>query len=227
MSGCGASKRQLHRRTLGSEQPFIVADPHRRTVRASARSPSNNASGLAAFQAARGGSLCVRAQRLPDDFSSVVALARDPGAAVQLTVCADARFDTHPFLTLPVPIRVPSLATRASELPRIIDEYAIDAIEELNAREECFTETDRQWILKNAPWTLMEIEKATLRLVALRISKNPTRAADRLGMAPVSLSRWLDRRKARPVLARDLSASLQPLERNSPPATRGKHRSHR
>jgi hypothetical protein len=198
----------LHRRTLGPKQPFIVADPHRRTVRASVRSPSNHKSGLAAFQAARGGSLCVRAQRLPDDFSSVVALARDPGASVQLIVCADARFDTHPFLALPVPIRVPSLATRASELPRIIDEYAIDAIEELNAREECFTEADRRWVLKNAPWTLAEIEKATLRLVALRMSRNRTRAAERLGMAPVSLTRWIGRRK----VSRDPKAPQQDTE---------------
>jgi hypothetical protein len=36
-------------------------------------------------------------------------------------------------------------------------------------------------------------EKPTLRLVALRMSKNRTRAAERLGMGPVLLARWIGR----------------------------------
>jgi hypothetical protein len=189
----------LHRRTLGPKHPFIVCDRNRRNTRASVRSPSNQESGIAAFRAARGGSLCVRASSLPDDFSSMAALVRDPRASVQLIVCADGRYNTHPFLTLPVPIRVPSLRTRTDELPRIIDEYALDAIAALGARDGCFTDDDRTWIIEHSPLTLPEIEKATLRLVALRMSKNCTRAAARLGMAPVSLSRWIDRRKLPPM----------------------------
>jgi hypothetical protein len=42
---------------------------------------------------------------------------------------------------------------------------------------------------------LPDIEKATLRLVAIRESRNLSSAAARLGMAPVSLSRWIGRRK--------------------------------
>jgi len=42
---------------------------------------------------------------------------------------------------------------------------------------------------------LPDIEKATLRLVAIRESRNLSAAAARLGMAPVSLSRWIGRRK--------------------------------
>jgi hypothetical protein len=41
---------------------------------------------------------------------------------------------------------------------------------------------------------LRRIEKATLRLVALRVSANTSIAAARLGMAPVSLFRWMERR---------------------------------
>lgn len=198
----------LHRRMRGSWQPFIVADRGRRNTLASARSPANCMSGLDAFRAARGGSLCVRARRLPRDFSSVVvrvrnamvAPTREPEDSVQLIVCADARFDTHPFITLPAPIRVPSLATRTQELPRIVDAYARDAIAKLRAPAKIFTQADRQWVLENAPRTHGEIEKATLRIVALRISKNRTQAAERLGMAPVSLARWIGRRKLPPVL---------------------------
>jgi hypothetical protein len=217
----------LHRRMLGAEQPFIVADRRRSNTSESVRSPPNYVNGVGAFEAASGGSLCVSHPRMPSDFASVVALVRDLNARVQLMICADARFATHPFLILPVPIRVPALRTRAKDLPRIVDEYAADAIAELSAPSACFTEADRQWVIEHNPWTLPEIEKATLRLVALRMSKNLSRAAGRLGMAPVSLSRWLDRRKLQRVLARDLSSSLQPLERNSPPAARDKHRSRR
>jgi transposase-like protein len=46
-----------------------------------------------------------------------------------------------------------------------------------------------------ATTSLSEIEKATLRLVALRSSATVSQAAARLGMAPVSLSRWVARRK--------------------------------
>jgi hypothetical protein len=211
----------LHRRMLGAERPFIVADRRRGNTSESVRSPPNYVSGVGAFEAASGGSLCVSYPRLPPDFSSVVALVRDLNVRVQLMICADARFATHPFLTLPAPIRVPSLRTRTKELPRIIAEYAADAIAELNAPSTCFTEADRQWIIDHNPWALPEIEKATLRLVALRDSKNLSRAAERLGMAPVSLSRWLDRRRLQPTPARDLGVSLQPLEQHAPPARRG------
>jgi hypothetical protein len=70
----------------------------------------------------------------------------------------------HPFLTLPIPIRVPPLRARVGELPRIVDEYAVDAVAELSAREKGagearFTEADRRWVLESDPATLAEIEK--------------------------------------------------------------------
>jgi len=76
----------------------------------------------------------------------VVAMVRDPSARVQLIVCADGRRDVDPFITLPVPIRVPSRRTRTAELPRIVDEYAADAIAELKVPETSFTAADRQWV---------------------------------------------------------------------------------
>jgi hypothetical protein len=69
-----------------------------------------------------------------------------------------------------------------------------DAIAELNARDACFTPVDRQWILEHAT-SLAEIEKAIVRVMALRMSSNLSEAAARLGMAPVSLWRWILRRK--------------------------------
>ena len=60
--------------------------------------------------------------------SAVVTLARNLSASMQFMICGDAQFDTHPFLVLPAPIRVPSLVTRSKELPRIVDEFVIDAL---------------------------------------------------------------------------------------------------
>jgi len=85
------------------------------------------------------------------------------------------------------PDLVPSLATRKTELSRIVDEHMRDAIADLGANEEHVTAADRAWVLEDAPRPLGEIEKATRRIMALRTAKNLPRPADKLGMAPVSL----------------------------------------
>jgi hypothetical protein len=115
-------------------------------------------------------------------------------------------------LVIPAPIVVPDLRDRAGELSRIIDEYALDAIEALAAPSDCFTDVDRSWVAAHASWSLEQIEKATLRLVALRTSRNLSGAAARLDMAPVSLTRWLARR---PRVAPDSAAHHLPLLRGS------------
>jgi hypothetical protein len=186
--------RALHRRTLGPDKPFIVCDPRRRTSTASVRSPASRASGVAAFDAAIGGSLCMRMRRLPDDFPALVARVR--GADDVLCVlCTGQLADPHPPFILPAPVVVPPLASRAHELDRIIAEYAADAIAELAAPAASFTADDHAWVRDHAAGSLAEIEAATLRLVALYTSRNLSHAAERLGMAPVSLSRWLGRRE--------------------------------
>lgn len=149
---------------------------------------------LDAFRAASGGSLCVRRRRLPDDFSTIVPRLRRAHDVQYIIVCANVEEDADPLLVLPAPIQVPPLASRMHELDRIVDEYAADAIVELQARDACFTPVDRRWILEHAT-SLTEIEKATVRVVALRMSRHLSEAAERLSMAPVSLWRWILRRK--------------------------------
>jgi len=181
----------LHRRMVG-DLPFVVCDPRRRDGKESVRSAANYKTSMAAVQAAVGGSLCVRGERLPQDFAAVLARVREPDAGVQLIVCFDAE-DAASLLS--EPIDVPSLSTRVRDLPRIIDEYALDAIAALGEPATSFRPDDHRWVLEHAAVSLPEIEKATLRRVALRSSANVSRAATRLGMAPVSLSRWLARHK--------------------------------
>jgi hypothetical protein len=186
----------LHRRTRGVDRPFVVCDPRRKNSPATVRSPANHDTALAAIVAAAGGSLCMRRHRLPADFAAVTPQIQAV-TDVQYVVCSAANDEADPLLVLPAPIQIPSLVDRAQELPRIIEEYATDAVAMLGVDETFFTERDRTWILEHAISTISEIEKTTLRLVAARASSNMSHAAARLGMAPVSLSRWVDRRQLR------------------------------
>lgn len=184
--------RSLHRRTLGPERPFIVCDPRRLSVKQTVRSAENHVTGLEALAAAAGGSVCVRTRRLPKDFRELVQELRNPGSRVQLIVCAPAMDECERCRV--TPIVIPPLSDRRSEIDRIIDEYAEDAITELAAPRSSFPPVDHTWVREHASSSLAEIETATLRLVALRTSRNLSHASARLGMAPVSLSRWVGRR---------------------------------
>jgi hypothetical protein len=177
----------LHRRTRG-DRPFVVVDPRRADMPA-----SRYKSGVAALPDAGGGTLCIDLRRRPADFDAAAVEVR--ATDVQLVICADVFHAMHPFLIRPVPIRVPPLKARARELPRIVDEYARDAIEALGVDDAGFTAADRTWVLDHAATTLPEIEKATLRRVALRQAGSIGGAAKRLGMSPVALSQWLGRRR--------------------------------
>jgi transcriptional regulator of acetoin/glycerol metabolism len=80
------------------------------------------------------------------------------------------------------------------ELVRIIDEYAADAVTALGIQPNSFPSSDREWVLEHAASSLPEIEKATRRLRSIRETGNLNQAAARLGMARVSLHKWIRRR---------------------------------
>lgn len=183
----------IHRHARGSDRPFIVCDPRRQPGKATVRSPENYATGMEALAAASGGTLCVRRERLPRDFEEVVAILLAPGSQVQLVVCGDLLEESEQYRARPLVI--PPLAGRGHEIDQIIKEYAADAVNDLAIRPPGFFEADHAWVREHATTSLPEIEKATLRLVALRASRTLSSAATRLGMAPISLSRWIGRRR--------------------------------
>jgi hypothetical protein len=183
----------LHRRVLGPDRPFVIYDPYRQARAASVRAARSCATMAAAVDAAAGGSLCVRASRPPKDLAALVERTREPSACVQLVLCWGEGLGDPVFFR---PIEVPTLSTRVHEVPRIIDEYAQDAIESLGAPPGSFTSADHRWVLDHVAPSLAEIEKATVRRVALRVAPSMSAAAARLGMAPVSLWRWLERRRS-------------------------------
>ena len=137
--------------------------------------------------------------RLPHDFAELLAGRHEPDPRVGLIVCP-SQDDHGEGLAAPLPVHVPPLRERALELPRIVQAYAAEAIATLRPvhPERRFTADDLQWVVDWAGTSLPEIEKATLRVVALHMSASLSDAAMLLGMAPVSLARWLGRRSRRP-----------------------------
>lgn len=183
----------IHRYSLGNRVPFVVSDPRRRNTSATVRSPANCASGVEALQKAYGGSLCVRARRLPRDFAEVLTALREPECPTQLMICY-----RRTLLPNAAQIDIPSLDLRRADLPRLVSEYIEDATHVLHAPDDCLEQQDIEWILDHAAFggelTISGIEKAALRAVALKMTGDLTGAARLLGMARVSLERWIKRR---------------------------------
>jgi len=119
------------------------------------------------------------------------ALVRDPAADVRTVIVAETSHARDPFLVLQGPIWIPPLGSRVGEVGRVVDEYAADAIDALG--DGWFLDEDRAWILEHAAKSLSEIEKATLRFVALRQAGSITGAAARLGLSHVALGQWFKR----------------------------------
>lgn len=184
----------LHARVQGHDKPFILSDQRRRRADADARSVTNYEDVRDALQAAVGGSLCLRRRRMPHDVAELLDEIRGSRRRVQLVICGpgDERSTVEPLLA--DPITIPPLTGREHELDRIISEYATDAMKELGTARSIFTAEDQEWVRTFSASSLPEIEKGARRLVALRASRNLSAAAERLGIAAVSLSRWLGRR---------------------------------
>ncbi|TMQ06959.1 MAG: FHA domain-containing protein [Deltaproteobacteria bacterium] len=183
--------RGLHRYSLGDDRPFVLCDPRRRVTEHSA--PLENYTvGMHAFRAALGGSMCMWVKRLPRDFADVTTALHDPGTRVQLIVCGVRPPDSKELVS--APIEVPPLSSRPDEIERVIDEYAADAVTALHASAS-FNTVDRDWVRLHSATSLPEIEKGTLRIIALREAGNIARAAAMIGMAHASLGEWIGRRR--------------------------------
>jgi FHA domain len=185
--------RSLHRRMRGNDRPFIVCDPARCLLDLNSSRPETYDLGMPALDAAIGGTLCVRHERLPFDFPDVAAVLWQPQTQVQLMVCA--RSTRHAARYISSPIAIPTLGERLHELDRIIDEYIRDAFEQLHLEPSGLPREDRAWVRRHASSCIAAIQKATFRLAALRGYDSVEVAASRIGMTPRSLAQWLERRK--------------------------------
>jgi hypothetical protein len=164
-------------------------------VRSAGQPDSDNSydTGAAAVAAASGGTVCARRERLPADFSQVVARLHDPRARFQLVICAQSPRHNAPYPSFEIVL--PSLVDRAGELDRVIAEYAHDAFARIGVVRHRLAADDHEWVRRHASWSLAVLEKATARLAALRVFADLDIAAARLGMSRSLLEQWIKRRK--------------------------------
>lgn len=182
----------LHRRLLGADRPFVVCDPRRRAGEGSVRVPPNRNTGMVALDAAAGGSICIHSDRLPRDFNALATSLRERRTMAVLFVCLHSSDRITDLLCRP--ISIPPLAQRKSELERLLNECLDDAAQALGATRPQLSERVQQCVLEDAE-SLCDLDKAALRLVALRNTPSVNQAAQRLNMALVSLNRWIARRR--------------------------------
>jgi hypothetical protein len=190
----------LHRHLFGANRPFVVCDPKRRTrPDKDVRLPLNFVDPMEALKAAPHGTLCVRAERLPDDFTELLRRVQSPEGTTQLMICIDE--NRQPQRAFANPIVIPALQSRSEEeIVQVIREYFLDAIVDLDGPAVPAL-ADRAWILKHSATSLVEVAKGTRRVVALRKERTLRAAAELLGMAPPSLRRWLQHRGMLPGVA--------------------------
>jgi len=181
----------IHRRSLGGERPFVVVDPRRLVDPCCGRSQARAMPTLAAaMDAAQGGTVCIRAVRIPRDWYTASGRLADPRDDVRLMVAYPPTRLGDLELARPSPIVIAPLAGR--DIARLIDEYAEEARADLDMPAPV-TADQRVWITEfchdhNA------VEVAVRRFIALSCTSGVCDAAYHLGMAPVSLSRWMRRR---------------------------------
>ena len=154
---------------------------------------------MTALDKAFGGTLCIRAGRVPADFDDVLKAFQSAASGVRLLICVGNSAPKGVCMTA-TPIDIPPLEARQDELPRIIKECADEALELSCAPRSCLDQLDLEWVSRLPNPTIPEIDKAFHRVVAIKTSRNISTAAKKLGMAPVSLTRWLARRVSKVAL---------------------------
>jgi FHA domain len=189
----------LHAHGRGRDKPFILCDPRRVQSGAGVRSVANYKDVRDGLRAAIGGSLCLLRRRMPGDVAVLFNEIRSSRPRVQWIVCttAEEHGDVMEAL-LADSIVVPPIARRAKELDRIIHEYAVDAMTDLGVDQSTFTDQDHEWVRTSSASSFTDIEKGTRRIIARRTGQSNAGAAERLGMAGVSLTNWLKRREFSP-----------------------------
>jgi hypothetical protein len=138
--------------------------------------------------------LCVVDGELPTDFESVLATLAEPSPGAQLFLC-QKKASKHGARA--EPIAIPGLADRVAELDLIVREYGAEAMTAMEVAGEIKAE-DKAWVVKNCIDSLVDIEKGTMRIVALRRYGSKSAAAKALGMSQVALGKWVRNRSPLP-----------------------------
>lgn len=188
---------ELHRLTLTERRPFVCCDPRRKIAGEDTESFTRCVSdGLTAVAQARDGTVCIDDQRRPGDLAEMLEELHRPGCTAQLMVLA--RSARKAEIYTPSPVVIPPLRARRDELERLVLEYEAEAVRRLGIGALELTPAQRSWIRERSAETLPEIQKATLRLIAIRHAGSIVGAAALLRMSHRGLGKWLERRRFRP-----------------------------
>jgi pSer/pThr/pTyr-binding forkhead associated (FHA) protein len=182
--------RDLHRRVLGLDQPFVFCTALSNPIEVDQWGIKVVDSFRGAVAAARGGTLCVRSGRPAGAMTYLEDAAKEDGAKFQIVVCEDSRIDNPAPAALS--ISIPDLIGRTADLPSIIEGYCRDAAADLETKIDSRGEV-REWILRNAATTILEIQQAAYRWFAIRRSRTIEEAADLLKEEVTSLRGWLSK----------------------------------
>lgn len=180
---------ELHWMTLTSARPFVLCNPRRRPGDSPRGSAPSLPSGVAAVEAAAGGTVCLLHQSLPSDLTETLAALRRADCQTQLVTCTANLRDAALFTAAPVV--VPPLASRRSELDRIIEEYADEAAVAMDIGEGWLGPSERAWIRERVGASLPDIQKATLRLAAIRRAGSISAGALAAGISHTAMLKWL------------------------------------
>lgn len=189
---CGADlvplAEELHRLSLTPTRPFVLCNPRRRTSESAWNRTRCAPTGSAALAEAAGGTVCLATKHLPSDLRHLMRGLRRPECQTQLVVCAERAEDAELFNA--APIVIPPLTSRKEEIDRVIEEYAADAATRFGLGDHWLTTAERTWIRGNL-YTLAELQKATLRIAAIRKAGSMSAGAAYLGISHVAMLKWL------------------------------------
>ncbi len=178
----------LHRLTLTAARPFVLCNPRRRTTETESNPTRCAPTGLAALAEAFGGTVCLSTKLPPPDLTELLDAIRRPDCLTQLVVCSESARDAERWGAAPVVI--PPLASRKDEIDHISQEYAAEAAASLGMEEHRLSPAERAWI-RDHLHTLPDVQKATLRLAAIRQAGSISAGAARLGISHVAMLKWL------------------------------------
>lgn len=180
---------ELHRMTLTAARPFVLCNPRRRAAGTREDPAEGMTSGVAAVEAAAGGTVCLLQKNLPSDLGDMLDLLRRPECRTQLVTCAASLREAELFASAPVII--PRLASRKAEIDRIIMEYAAEAAYSMALGDHWLSPAERVWIRDRTGDSLPEIQKATSRLAAIRQAGSISAGALKVGISHTAMLKWL------------------------------------
>lgn len=185
--------RKLHSILRGDSKAFRLYDTNRIASDGNARSMANAGSLAAAISAAGDGTVCLRCTTLPKGFASAILSLRTSSESCPTIMICDVGSGNLEGARMAPPIVVPPLSKRPRAELDLLTTELLDEVARALSMSPALARSEREWIARSSR-SITDVEKCLRRLLALKKARTLQGAADCLGMAPVSLRRWFQRR---------------------------------